>query len=270
MNPFGLPFRPRLDRLRPLFQAAFSEQVTLAGLRLHVPGPLPIRLGVVLGNLRMQHIFDRLLRPGNIVVDVGANTGYNTFYAAHCVGHTGRVYAVEPAQDNLAVLYEDLFANRFSHVHVLPYAAGSRKAVRPFYLRGSVSAVNSLFQESFYADVTETVDVFTARLDDLIHEKPDLVKIDVEGAELDVLQGMSRMLEQASTQLVVEWHPTLQMAAGHPPDALPRYLLDRGFILQIVTHTSRRPLHPATLPAITQALLAARRPVELLHIPNCA
>lgn len=268
MNLFRSHINSRLNQLRPIFQATISEQVTLAGLRLHVPGPMHIRLGVTLGNVRMQRLFDSLLSPGNVVVDVGANTGYNTFYAAHCVGDSGRVYAIEPAQDNLALLYADLFANQMSNVHVLPYAAGNQRAVRPFYLRGSISAVNSLFQENFYADVTQTVDVLTARLDDLILEKPDLVKIDVEGAELDVLQGMSRMLEEPSTQLVVEWHPTLQIAAGYAPDALPQYLLERGFALQMVSHTSRKPLHPKALPQITQALLTARRPVELLYTPN--
>ena len=180
---------PRLGMLRILFQAAIAQQVTLADMRLRVPGPLPIRLAVVMGNLRMQRMFDRLLHPGATVVDVGANIGYNTFYAAQRVGHSGRVYAIEPAQDNLAVLYANLFANGLTNVFVLPYAAGIRHEVKQFFLRGEVSAVNSLFSDNFYAVVTDTTEVLTAPLDDLIPVTPDLVKIDVEGAELDVLQG---------------------------------------------------------------------------------
>jgi hypothetical protein len=144
-----LPRTPRLDTLRSLLQATVARHVTLAGMWLHVPGPLPIRLAVVMGNLRMQHMLDSLLHPGATVVDVGANIGYNTCYAAHLVGEHGRVYAIEPAQDNLAVLYGNFFANRMTNVVVLPYAADSRRGMKPFFLRGEVSAVNSLFQDNF-------------------------------------------------------------------------------------------------------------------------
>jgi FkbM family methyltransferase len=252
--------------VRTLLQALRSPQVTLAGMPLHVPGPLPIRLAVVLGNLRMQRMFDQMLHPGAVVVDVGANIGYNTLYAAQCVGPAGRVYAVEPAQDNLTILYANLFAARLHNVWVLPYAAGSRRAVQEFFLRGEVSAVNSLFQENFYAPITDTVQVLTVPLDDLAIETPDLVKIDVEGGELEVLQGMPRMLAAPRMRLVVEWHPTLQQAAGHAADALPRFLLAQGFTLQIVTHTRHAPLPPADLPRWTQHLLRKRSPAELVAV----
>jgi FkbM family methyltransferase len=254
----------KLARSRPLFEAAVAQYVTLAGMRLHVPGPLPFRLAAVMGNLRMQRMLDSLLHPGDTVVDVGANIGYNTFYAAHRVGPSGRVYAVEPAQDNLSVLYANLFANNLRNVFVLPYAAGSRHQLAQFFLRGEVSAVNSLFHDNFYAPVTETVEVLTVPLDELIPDTPDLVKIDVEGAELDVLQGMARMIDAPSLRLIVEWHPTLQQAADHPPDALPRYLLTQGFTLHAVTHTSSALLHAADVSTLTKQLLQKRGPVELL------
>lgn len=264
MQAFDLPHRPPLARLPALIQAAVGDHVTLAGMRLHVPGPRPIRLSVVASNLRMQRMLDRLVKPGATVVDVGANIGYNTVYAARCVGDKGRVYALEPAQDNLAVLYGNLFANHLANVVVLPYAAGSRREVKPFFLRGEVSAVNSLFQESFYAAVTETVAVQIVPLDDLIPHAPDLVKIDVEGAELEVLQGMTRILTARALRLIVEWHPTLQEAAGHAPDALPRDLLARGFTLHVVTHTTHAHLTAADLPGLTRQLLTRRSPVELV------
>lgn len=250
--------------LLPTWQAAFNQYVTLDGMRLHVPGSFPIRLSVVLGNLRMQRLFARLLKPGATVVDVGANIGYNTAYAARCVGSHGRVYALEPTQDNLAVLYANLFANALSNVIVLPYAAGSRAAVKEFFLRGAVSAVNSLYPDNFYADVTDTSEVLMMPLDDLLMGVPDLVKIDVEGAELDVLQGMTRLLAAPGLQLVVEWHPVLQEAGGHAPDALPRFLLEHGFVLQAISHTTERPLLGPGIPELTDRLLRKRTPVELL------
>lgn len=264
MTPFSLSSHPSIDLLQPFLQALVSQHVTLAGMRVHVPGTLPIRLSVVMGNLRMQRMLDRLVTPGATVVDVGANIGYNTLYAAQRVGAQGRVYALEPAQDNLAVLYANLFANHLTNVSVLPYAAGSKSEVKKFFIRGDISAVNSLFQDNFYADITDTVEVMAARLDDLIEETPDLVKIDVEGGELEVLEGMQHMLESPAIRVIVEWHPTLQQAAGHAPDALPRYLMDHGFTLDVVTHTSTSLLHPMDLPLLTAKLLHSRSPVELL------
>ncbi|MBX3002008.1 MAG: FkbM family methyltransferase [Caldilineaceae bacterium] len=251
-------------RLRPLLEAVVAQYVTLAGMRLHIPGSLPIRLSVVMGNLRMQRMLDSLLQPGDTVVDVGANIGYNTLYAAHRVGRAGRVYALEPAQDNLAVLYANLFMNHLTNVFVLPYAAGNRHEVKPFFLRGDISAVNSLFHDNFYAAITDTTEVLIAPLDDLIPSAPDLVKIDVEGAELDVLEGMKRMIKSPSLRLIVEWHPTLQQAADHAPDALPRYLLAHGFTLHMVTHTRSAPLDAEDLPGLTRQLLEKRSPVEIL------
>jgi FkbM family methyltransferase len=262
MAPFS--YGPRIELLQPLLQALVSQHVTLAGMRVQVPGPLPIRLSVVMGNLRMQRMLDSLVAPGATVVDVGANIGYNTLYAAHRVGMQGHVYALEPAQDNLAVLYANLFANNLTNVTVLPYAAGNQAEIKKFFLRGEISAVNSLFQDNFYADITETVEVMAAPLDDLIVETPDLVKIDVEGAELEVLEGMQRMLHSPTIRLIVEWHPTLQQAAGHAPDELPRYLADHGFTLDVVTHTSSALLHHIDLPLLTAKLLQSRSPVELL------
>ena len=266
MTALDLPLLPHPETVRALLQAAAGLPVTLAGMRAAVPGSPAIRLSVVLSNLRMQRMLDRLVHPGATVVDVGANIGYNTLYAAHCVGPKGRVYAVEPAQDNLAVLYQNVFANRLANVVVLPYAAGSRAEVKRFFLRGEVSAVNSLYQDSFYAPVTDTVDVQLMPLDDLVPGKPDLVKIDVEGAELAVLAGMARLLTEPDLRLIVEWHPLLQQSAGYAPDALPRYLLQRGFALHAVSHTHVAPPAAAHLSTWAERLLARRSPVELLAL----
>jgi FkbM family methyltransferase len=260
----SFPPVPRWDTLTSLLQGLNSERATLAGMRVYLPGSRSIRLSVVLGNLRMQRMLDALLRPGQTVVDVGANIGYNTLYAAKVVGPSGRVIAIEPAQDNLTYLYANIFANQLRQVSILPYAAGSRREIKQFFLRGEASAVNSLYEDNFYHPITASVEVLTVPLDDLIAGTPDLVKIDVEGGELEVLQGMHRLLMSPTLRLIVEWHPTLQQAAGYAADALPRRLLDLGFTVTLVSHTGSAPLVASTIPAHTAHLLHSRSPVELL------
>jgi hypothetical protein len=89
------------------------------------------------------------------------------------------------------------------------------------------------------------------------------VKIDVEGAELDVLAGMPRLLAQPDATITAEWHPVLQKAAGRAPDALPLALLDSGLTVQAVGHFGAQPLTRADLPRVTARLLQRQAPVEL-------
>lgn len=247
-----------------LVQAAFGERVTLAGMTVRVPGSRQIRWSVVAGNLRIQRLIDAAAPPGGLIVDVGAHTGYNTVYAARRVGSRGRVIAIEPTEDARTVLLENIAHNQVTNVTVVDGAAGAERGEREFFIRGDTSAVNSLFADSFYAAVTSTTRVAVAPLDDLVDGTPDLVKIDVEGAEMDVLAGMTRILGGPDIHLIVEWHPVLQEAAGFAADALPRFLLAAGFDVQAAGHFRTEPLVEAGIERMTHRLRVSRRPAELV------
>jgi FkbM family methyltransferase len=258
---------PALPRyLWPIAQACVGPRVRVAGAVIRVPGTLPIRVSVVAGNIRMHRLFDRAIRRGMTIIDVGANIGYNTVYAAGLTGSKGRVIAVEPASDNTQMLRENIAANGIENVTVHQLAAGRAREKRDLFLRGDVSAVNSLFPESVYATVTGVEPVEIVPLDDLVDGDADLVKIDVEGAELDVLGGMTRMLRRSAIQLIVEWHPRLQEAAGYAGDALPRFLLENRFALQAASHTSVVALPAADIDTFCARLRHTGRPVELVAV----
>ncbi len=224
---------------------------------------MSVRASVLAGTVRVRKLIDAVVRGGDVVVDVGANVGCVAACAAARVGAGGRVFALEPAEDNLVVLRENLCVNRLSQVEVLPVAAGATADVRQFFVRGELSAVNSLFPESCYAAVTRIVTVPVVPLDTVVSRAVRLVKIDVEGAELDVLSGMPALLHQAGLHLVVEWHPLLQQAAGRAADELPRWLLAAGFVVHGLDDWSVRPVMRHDVPRWTKRLLARRRPIEL-------
>ncbi len=249
---------------RAAVQAVFGHQVHLAGSTLVVPGSMAIRLSTVLGNRRIHKLLDPFLRDGRTVVDVGANIGLNTIYFAARVGPTGRVIAVEPAGDNLAVLRDNVARNRLAQVTVADVAAGRARETRSFYLRGDVSAVNSFYEDSVYASVTDLVVVPVVPLDELVEGEAHVVKVDVEGAELDVLAGMTRLLGSRSLVLVVEWHPLLQEKAGFAPDALPDALFNRGFNVTSASHTGTTRLARRDVPRLIDRLRRSGRPVDLL------
>jgi FkbM family methyltransferase len=241
-----------------------GETVRLAGASLRVPGTRRVRLSVVAGNVRMHRLLDRFVRPGATVIDVGANIGYNTIHAARLTGPRGRVVAVEPTPDNLEVLRRNVAAAGLENVVVEPVAAGQAAGTHRFFVRGPRSAVNSLFAESCYASVTDVIEVPVVRLDELVGGAAEVVKIDVEGAELDVLRGMTRLLRARPLTLIVEWHPQLQAMAGYAPDELPRWFLRRGWRLHSVSHRATRTLSAALVAGLTSRLLRLQWPVELL------
>lgn len=252
-----------LGILRQLAAAVAGHRIPLDGMAVEVPGPLPIRISVVAGNLRVQQLIDECVGAGGTVIDVGANTGYNTMHAAHRVGASGRVIAVEPAADNLAVLARNVQANQLTQVTVARVAAGRARGEREFYVRGDISAVNSFYPTSVYAGVTSVVRVPVVPVDELVDDEMDLAKIDVEGAELEVLGGMSRLLASPRLKLIIEWHPALQEAAGLAAEALPHELLRLGFTLEAIGHASRAPLPPSGVAAMAATLRRRGRPVEL-------
>jgi FkbM family methyltransferase len=250
--------------LWPLVQACAGTPVRIAGARVRIPGPLPVRLSVVGGNIRLHRIMDVAIRRGATVVDVGANIGYNTVYASRRVGPAGQVIAVEPAADNVRILRENVARNAIENVVVHAVAAGRAHGRRDLFLRGATSAVNSLFQESVYAEVTGVEKVTVVPLDALVDGDADLVKIDIEGAELDALAGMTRLLANRAIQLIVEWHPRLQEAAGYAADELPRFLLDSGFTMWAASHTRVTPVRVSDVDAMSARLRRSGGPVELI------
>ena len=168
----------------------------------------------------------KVLRPGMTAVDVGANVGSLSLVMGSAVGPTGRVIAVEPGPESLRWLRRNIERNHVANVTVVNAAAGACPGRRSFHVE------DTLVLGSFY-DHPRTkprcsLEVEQKTLDELVPDGADLVKIDVEGAELEVLQGASRLLA-SSPRLVVEWCPATLIAAGQSPTAILSTLTELGY-----------------------------------------
>lgn len=192
--------------------------------------------------------FDRLttarlrqhLKPGAVVVDVGAHVGYYTLLSWPQVAPTGAVHAVEPAPANLAVLRANLQRWPQARVTVHPCAAGAANGVGELLIT-PFGDTNSFFAHPLAAAV-ERRQVPIVPLDQLVPPPVDLVKIDVEGAELEVLAGMKGLLAASpGAALVVEWNPACLRAAGHPPEELPATLVELGFAVTVLDEEGGQP-----------------------------
>lgn len=149
------------------------------------------------------------LRPGDVFVDVGANIGMLSLYAARIVGAGGRVISCEPNPYSALNLVELLRANgMLDRLTLLPLAIGGGPDIVPLSI--STFAAPTMGRSSIIHKDPGAValNVATGRLDDWADKLPGvrLLKIDVEGAELGVLKGARRMLSQFRPTVCLEIH----------------------------------------------------------------
>jgi len=151
---------------------------------------------------QQQRAMARHIRPGSVVYDVGANVGFYTLLAAKLAGTSGRVVAFEPLPRNLAFLKQHLRINDVSNVVVVPGALANTNGVCAFDETGEPSMAKLQPDGGMKVEVA-TLDQMVAVLE---LPDPDVIKIDVEGAELDVLQGGENVLRRTHPTVFVSTH----------------------------------------------------------------
>jgi len=152
--------------------------------------------------LSEQRLLAPLLRPGQRVIDVGANIGYHALFFARSTGPTGSVICFEPERENLVELRRNVEANRLSNVQVVAAAVGDRcgRICLSVGINGHIEIMG---------DPADTYEVDLTTLDASCPQGADLLKIDVEGYEGHVLAGAERLLQDCRPTLFVEMHPFL-------------------------------------------------------------
>jgi FkbM family methyltransferase len=185
----------------------------------------------------------RTLQPGQVFVDVGANIGYFTLLAGTLVGSGGQVVAIE-AHPLLADLLRRNVVMNGMHGYITTWhrAAWDETTNLAFHLRERYSAnssVGSLGTEqlSYLYDEESVVEVEAARLDDLLDSIPrvDVIKVDVEGAELRAFHGLERTLRDNPAVIVMfEWSPAQIELVGDAPADLVDFLAGLGFTFRLI------------------------------------
>jgi FkbM family methyltransferase len=166
-------------------------------------------------------LFERYATAGSTVIDVGAHVGYYTLLASVLVGSTGRVIAFEPNPANANFLRRHVGINHRHNVQVEGAAVSDKNGSARFEF-GRGSGTGRLSQ-------TGTQIVNTVRLDDYCSDNgitPGIVKIDVEGAELSVLQGAEQVIRSARPVLFVSTHGQVAHSGTI------HFLTQRGYRLQ--------------------------------------
>ena len=177
------------------------------GRFVYVPAHVDVTAGHRLFKPATQlPLVESLCQPGDCVLDIGANVGDWTLAMASRVGDRGRVLAFEPVPYLAETVRKTARINRMPWVEVLPVALSASDGTAEFSVERANSGGSRLGRQS--GDFTHTT-VVTARLDTLVATRPDLeridlVKIDVEGAEADVLLGAQQTFARFRPVLLFE------------------------------------------------------------------
>jgi FkbM family methyltransferase len=182
----------------------------------------------------IQRLCAQLLKPGMMVVDVGANVGLLTRQFCRQVGKGGYVYAFEP--DPLTFQFLEFNTRAFQNKELTQGAVSDNHEPALLHLNFASGAGNSLLNKTYS---TESVSVTCISLDEFLKQRGNpvvaVIKIDVEGAELNVLRGMRQTVARLpGLKVIIEYCPANLKGAGVAPRAVFDELRSQQFNLQVI------------------------------------
>jgi FkbM family methyltransferase len=259
----------------PRPQSEFPWRGRLAALRNGLPIEVDSRDMIGREILRQgcwewetYHFLESWLKPGMTVIDVGANVGQYSLLASAGVGAGGRVRALEPHPGLYAVLCRNLRRARCANAVAHPLALGAADERRDLFLHRIDNVGASAFRPLDPSRPGPSVRVAATTLDAYVEaeglRQVDLVKIDVEGAELEVLDGATTTLAaNPDVVLVVEFLRDNARRFGHSVEDLEARLRGLGFSLFSITETGLTRYAPVAELAVN--VVACRRLMPILR-----
>ena len=151
----------------------------------------------------------RILKPGSVFVDIGANTGVLTMLGASLVGNEGQVYAVEASIENASIILANIRHAKLGNTVILPIAVTNKKGIE--FISVDYGGSNKLVRtESVDSQNFQFEPIATDTLDSLFSHIPrvDLIKIDIEGREGSALRGARDLIARTRPQIIGEYHFT--------------------------------------------------------------
>ena len=206
------------------------------------------------------------LNEGDVFVDVGANIGYFTVYAGLCVGRSGRVHAMEPDDDNALLLEANLALNKITNVKVNRIAISDEPGEVTLYRGGFNAGAHSLLPKP---DLASGAQVKVTTLDDLLRQEvtPKLIKIDVQGLEMQVLAGMKELLSRSGSKpgIVLEFSP-VDLARSDQLDRFFEFVEVHNYSLRAFISNPRMVVTPPQIRRSTLRAIAA----DLIEVNDAA
>lgn len=182
------------------------------------------------------HFLHAYLRPGDSMVDVGANAGLYTLLAAQAVGSGGQVLAVEPQPRSLEILRHNLTLNVLPQVQVLPIAASDRDGSVAMTAQDVFAGIAFTSTSSMEPQISVRAERLDPYLGNGVHA---LCKIDIEGYEWPALRGMEQAIARGQLPIVLfEMNGCIERYGMRPSDFYT-WLHEHGYALASYEHDAR-------------------------------
>jgi FkbM family methyltransferase len=199
--------------------------------------------------------FCNLIRPGGVVVDVGANVGIYTLFAARLLQGTGKLHSFEPTPRTYRILRDNVQVNGYLELEIIKLhqlAVTDKAGTAQLSIFDRDCGHNTIFQDPV---ASGRIEVLTTSLDETLgtQEAVDVVKIDAEGAEPLILRGMKKVIERnPRIRILLEFAPIHLRRAGCNPSEFLDEIASLGFMIRRIDEANGEVL-PVTREALTEA-----------------
>jgi FkbM family methyltransferase len=157
------------------------------------------------------NFFNRVIRPGDCVYDIGANIGFFSLIFSRLVGPNGQVHSFEPSWREMTVLYSNIRFNRIANIFLNQIAVSDKTGYEQLNvfnesIDGVYNSMGKIFNPKAINKPTHQETTRTICLDEyisLFHPAPSVMKIDTEGAEFLILRGAKDLLSSPSAPMIV-------------------------------------------------------------------
>jgi len=191
-------------------------------------------------------LFEKTIKKGNTVLDVGANIGYFTLLSARLVGENGKVFSFEPEPKNFTYLKKNIEINNYHWVSTFQKAVSDQNGVAKLFICDYDTGHHTINRQDGIRAYSRgriakerSIDIETVTLDNFLREKTNrinAIKMDVEGAEMLALSGMDRILkDNKDIKMIAEFFPLLiEKMGSDPKEFIRRLIQDYGFSIYII------------------------------------
>jgi FkbM family methyltransferase len=239
---------PVVEKLRHHYAAYYHQKptrwVVLNDFRAHLR--LAVDRSTYIGSMiywrgyhhaRELTLLEKILSPDMVFIDIGANIGEFAIVAASRL-RAGTVYAFEPLDEAYRLLCKSVTLNGLENIVAFPFGLSDHTATADLYTSSDFALHKSFPTElaTVYPTSTRSLKIGTAELkilDDVFPQlgqnRLDVIKIDIEGAELPALQGAEHLLRNYKPMLLVEVSDVTSAAAGYRSEEMGDYLASLGY-----------------------------------------
>ncbi len=220
----------------------------------------------------LVYCYTKYIGTGGTVLDIGANIGANTLPLASNVGERGRVIAFEPTDYAVQKLHRNVHLNpqlvdRISIEQIMLTNSSMKEVPLQFYARWPLDKKDRI-HETHMGALSEATNTSSRTLDDYLHshdiEKVDFIKLDVDGGELEVLEGGREMLARIRPPIVLELAPYVYDSSNRKFQRMLKFLFELGYGLHSLRDNSRL----SDDPEIIESSIPSGAGINVLALPK--